>query len=143
MGKKIYHLDLQAEDRVFLENIAKRRKSESEMNKRSLMLLAADRQGEKKWTASEISEHYKVNGRTVERLRERFVLHGIDIALSGLPQPSEDKIKFDRVVESHLVGLRCRHPPTPYSSWTLSLLAESTTCCGSKSITYRVMPKHL
>ena len=124
MGKKIYHVDLTNADSVYLEDIAKRRKVDSEKHKRSLMLLAANRQGEKNWTDAEIAAQYKVNVRTVERLRERFVLHGLEIALSGLPRPNTDKIKFDGVVESHLVSLRCSAPPFPYSSWTLSLLAD-------------------
>ena len=124
MGKKIYHVDLTNAECVHLEDIAKRRKVDSEIHKRSLMLLAANRQGETCWTDTEIAAHYKVNVRTVERLRERFVLHGLEIALSGLPRPNTDKIKFDGVVECHLVSLRCSAPPVPYSSWTLSLLAD-------------------
>jgi hypothetical protein len=124
MGKKKYHVDLKVTERERLLEIIKRRKSESEASKRSLILLACDRQGEKNWTDVEISNEYKVSVRTVERLRERFVLHGLDIALSGLPRLNVDKIKFDGVVEAQLVSLRCSNPPEGYSSWTLSLLSD-------------------
>jgi len=124
MGKKTYHVNLTSEECLFLEDIAKRRKVDSEIHKRSLMLLAANREGEKHWTDTEIAAQYKVNDRTIERLRERFVLHSLNIALSGLPRLNTDKIKFDGVVESHLASLRCSIPPAPYSSWTLSLLAD-------------------
>jgi transposase len=124
MGKKLYHVDLLDKERVRLEEIIKRRKSESEATKRSLVLLACDRNGSKRWTDIEISNEYKVSVRTVERLRERFVVHGLDIALSGLPRLNEDKIKFDGLVEAQLVSLRCSNPPEGYSSWTLSLLSD-------------------
>jgi transposase len=124
MGKKIYHVDLKDSDRVRLSDIIKRRKSESESTKRSLILLACDRNGDKIWTDEEISTEYKVSVRTVERLRERFVVHGLDIALSGLPRLNADKIKFDGHVVTQLVSLRCSNPPDGYSSWTLSLLAD-------------------
>ena len=124
MGMKIYHVDLTLSEIERLEAIVQRRKSESEATKRSLMLLAANRGGSKCWTDSEICLEYKVNVRTVERLRERFVLHGLDIALSGLPRLNTDKIKFDGAVEAQLVALRCSNPPEGYSSWTLSLLSD-------------------
>ena len=65
-----------------------------------------------------------MNVRTVERLREKFILHGLEIALKGLPRLNEDKIKFDGFVETQLVTLRCSTPPEGYSSWTLTLLAD-------------------
>jgi Homeodomain-like domain len=121
---KIYHVDLTLSEIERLEAIVQRRKSESEASKRSSMLLAANRYGSKCWTDIEISVEYKVSVRTVERLRERFVLHGLDIALSGLPRLNTDKIKFDGAVEAQLVALRCSNPPEGYSSWTLSLLSD-------------------
>jgi hypothetical protein len=130
MGKKVFHVDLQATERLRLQGIVNRRKSESEATKRSLILLASDRNGDKRWTDVEISTAYKVSVRTVERLRERFVLHGLDIALSGLPRLNEDKIKFDGAVEAQLVSLRCSDPPEGYSSWTLSLLSDKLVRLG-------------
>lgn len=124
MGKKTYHVDLSDSERVRLSDIIKRRKSESEATKRSLILLACDRHGDKIWTDVQISKEYKVSVRTVERLRERFVMHGLDLALSGLPRLNEDKIKFDGHVEAQLVSLRCSDPPEGHSSWTLSLLSD-------------------
>lgn len=124
MGQKKYHVDLVESEITRLESIVQRRKSESEATKRSLILLAANRSGSKCWTDSKICAEYKVNVRKVERLREHFVSHGLDVALSGLPRLNTDKIKFDGVVEAQLVSLRCSNPPEGYSSWTLSLLSD-------------------
>jgi hypothetical protein len=123
MSKK-YHVDLSVEDKVYLEAIVAKRQSTSEMSKRSQLLLAADRNGSKNWKDSEISSYYKVNVRTIERLRERYVMHGLMIALKGLPRLNLDKIKFDGVVESKLIALRCSEPGVGRSSWTLQLLSD-------------------
>lgn len=124
MGTKKYHVDLTTAERLRLSDIVKRRKSESEATKRSSILLSCDRSCSPALTDIEIAAAHKVNVRTVERLRARYVLHGLDIALSGLPRLNEDKIKFDGAVEAHLVSLRCSDPPEGYSSWTLSLLSD-------------------
>ncbi len=129
MGKKIYHVDLTEEERNRLED-SKTAKKRKRSDQRSLLLLASDRKGSLVWTDVEISREYKVNVRTVERLRERYVLHGIDIALFGLPRLNEDKIKFDGAVEAQLVSLRCSDPPEGYSSWTLSLLSDKLVSLG-------------
>lgn len=122
--KKTYHVDLTPEERNRLLDIVKRRKSSSEAVKRSQILLAADRNGDKSWKDILISAEYHVSLRTVERLRERFVMHGLDLALSGMPRPNLDKIRFDGKVEASLIALRCSDPPEGRTSWTLDLLAD-------------------
>ena len=122
--KKTYHVDLTLEERDRLLDIVKRRKSSSEAVKRSQILLAADREGDKSWKDSLISAEYRVSVRTVERLRERFVMHGLNLALSGMPRPNLDKVRFDGKVEASLVALRCSGPPGGRNSWTLELLAD-------------------
>ena len=123
MRQEKYHVDLVESEVERLEDIVKRRKSGCEVSLRSLILLASNRSGSKKSTDSKIASDYNVNIRKIERLRKHFVLHGLDIALSGLPRLNTDKIKFDGVVEAKLVSLRCSDAPEGYSSWTLSLLA--------------------
>lgn len=121
---KVYHIDLTSNDRNKLQSIAKKRLSTSEASKRSHILLAADRLGDKCWTDAEISAKYNVSIRTIERLRQRYVEEGLAVCLSGKPRPNLDKIKFDAQVEAHLVAIRCSTPPEGYSSWTLKLLGE-------------------
>ena len=124
MAKKIYHVDLWDEARTRLTAIVNKRLSTSEAVKRSNILLAADRLGDKGWTDAQISEKYLVSTRTIERLRERFVMEGLDIALSGKPRLNVDKIKFDGRVEAQLVALRCSELEAGESGWALRLLAD-------------------
>ena len=121
---KIYHVDLTSAERTMLLALVKKRLSTSESVKRSQILLAADRLGDKKWQDSQISAEYKVGIRTIERLRERYVNDGLGVALAGKPRLNLDKIKFDGAVEAHLVAIRCSEPPVGSSSWTLKLLGN-------------------
>ena len=124
MASKIYHVDLSLEERMKLESIVSKRKSTSQIFKRSKILLAADRVGMKKWNDSRIAQQYEVSTRTIERLRQRYVLDGLEVALKGKPRLNLDKKKFDGVVESKLVALRCSEPEEGRSGWTLRLLAD-------------------
>ena len=124
MPAKIYHVDLSITERKKLENIVKKRKSTSEIVKRSKILLAADRQGDKKWKDRQISAQYEVSSRTIERLRQRYVLDGLEVSLKGKKRLNLDKKLFDGEVESKLVALRCSEPELGTSSWTLRLLAD-------------------
>jgi Homeodomain-like domain len=124
MAKKIYHVDLRTEEHDQLMAIVKKRLSTSEGTKRSNILLAANRLGDKHWTDAQISEKYLVSTRTIERLRERFVMEGLKVALEGKPRLNLDKIKFDGRVEAQLLALRCTEPESGESGWALRLLAD-------------------
>jgi hypothetical protein len=74
MPTKIYHVDLSVIELIELESIVNKRKSTSEIVKRSKILLAADRLGSKNWKDSQIAQQYEVSTRTIERLHQRYVL---------------------------------------------------------------------
>jgi transposase len=124
MPTKIYHIDLAESEQKELQEILKKRKSTSEAVKRSKILLAADRNGEKCWKDARISQQYEVSTRTIERLRKRYVEEGLAITLKGKPRLNKDKIKFDGEVEARLIALRCSEPEGGNSGWTLELLAN-------------------
>jgi len=121
---KIYHVDLTESEREQLEKIVNKRKANSQASKRSKILLAADRLGDKCWIDAQISEAYQVSIRTIERLRLRFVTEGLEVALKGKPRLNLDKKRFDGEVEARLVALRCSKPKLGRSNWTLELLAD-------------------
>ena len=88
---KRYHVDLSDSEGLKREEIVKKRKSRSEIVKRSNMLLSADRNGLRKWKDAEISSQYEVSTRTIERLRKRYVEDGLAVALKGKPRLNLDK----------------------------------------------------
>jgi len=123
MSKK-YHVDLTETERLDLTKIVNKRKANSQIYKRSKILLAADRLGEQSWNDKEISLAYQVSIRTIERLRKRFVEDGLSTCLKGKPRLNLDKTKFDGEVEAKLIALRCSEPEEGRTGWTLNLLAD-------------------
>ena len=79
---------------------------------------------------AEIARHYRLSLRTVERLRQRWVEQGLDVALNGKPLTVFKPKKFDARVEAHLIALRCSAPPEGYERWTLHLLADQMVILG-------------
>jgi len=84
------------------------------------ILLKAD----EGWVDREISNALEVGISTVERVRQRFVLEGLEAALNRCPPTREYSRKLDGEQEAHLIALVCSQPPEGYARWTLRLLAE-------------------
>jgi Arc/MetJ-type ribon-helix-helix transcriptional regulator len=125
--EKKYHVDLTKEEQELLQDMIQTRVSKSEVVKRSYVLLAADRNGEKKWQDATISESYGLKQRTVERIRQRFVEDGFHSVLHGKTRDYKKARIFDGKVEAHLISLRCSEPSEVVagrSTWTLRLLSE-------------------
>jgi hypothetical protein len=118
-----YKITLTEQEREALWDIVNRRSSKSAQVKRSYLLLAADKNGDKRWTDERIGSAYGVSVLSVGRLRRRFVEEGFDIALHGKKREPAEKM-LDGRVEAKLIALRCSDPPAGYQQWTLRLLAD-------------------
>ena len=116
--------------------------------KRAQILLACDQgEGGKSMKDEDIAKAYDVNVRTVERLRQRFVEDGYEIALHGKPRPVNREKILDGRVESKLISLRCSDVPAGANSWTLRLLADKMVALDYvESISYesvrQILKKH-
>jgi transposase len=128
MSKK-YIVTLPEAERAQLQSIIDKRSAKSQIVKRAYALLAADTMGAAMGDA-EIARHYRLSLRTVERLRQRWVEQGLDVALKGKPLTVFKPKKFDARVEAHLIALRCSAPPEGYERWTLHLLADQMVILG-------------
>lgn len=124
MTKK-HRVHLCDEERDRLQRLVRKRSEKALPVKRALALLAADEHAEgSACTDQQIHERYHLSIRTIERLRQRFVEEGTEVALFGKKhEPTAEKL-FDGEVEAHLVALRCSEPPEGYARWSLRLLAE-------------------
>jgi len=121
---KKYHVTLTEPERDQLKSIIAKRKADSQLVKRAYVLLAAD-ENQSSWSKDEqIQKTYQVSIRSIERLRERFVEDGFDIALNGKKREKYKEKVFDGAVEAHIVALRCSQPPTGHARWTVRLLAQ-------------------
>lgn len=121
---KKYHITLTELERAQLKVIIAKRKVDSQAVKRAYVLLASD-ENQQDWLKDEqIQKTYQVSIRSIERLRERFVEDGLEIALNGKKREKYKEKVFDKAVEAHVVALRCSQPPVGYARWTVRLLAK-------------------
>ena len=82
------------------------------------------------WIDEQVSEALEVSLSTIERVRERFVLEGLDAALNRRPSSNPRTCKVDGEQEAHLVALSCGPAPAGHKRWTLRLLAEKMVKLG-------------
>lgn len=82
-----------------------------------ILQMAHDKQ-----TDEQIADALKSSIATVERVRERFVVGGLDFALHEEPRSGAPR-KLNGKQEAFLIALACTTPPTGHTCWTIQLLA--------------------
>ena len=116
--KKKYIVELTSEERDCLEALTRKGSTSARRMKRALVLLAAD-EGDKD---EEIAAKARVHRVTVEDIRKRFVLEGLDAALAEHPRPGKARL-LDGRQEAFVIALACSDPPAGRAAWTMQLLA--------------------
>jgi transposase len=124
MAKK-YIVELTAEERNALEKLLRKGKISACRLKRAQILLAADA-GQ---IDQQIAQTVQVHVATVERIRKRFVLGGVDHALTEKKRPG-GQAKLDGKGEATLVALACSDPPNGHATWTMQMLADRLVGMG-------------
>jgi len=120
MNKK-YIVDLQQEERQDLSRIIRSGKHSARKIRWAHALLKADNG----WKDQQISEALDISLPTVQRIRQRFVEEGLEIALgahSHMPRPYLQRLDGEQ--EAKLIALACSQAPEGYTRWSLRLLAE-------------------
>lgn len=116
-----YILKLTADERVGLEQLLEKKRVSALRRTRAMIMLRVD----EGLTDEEVVDDLGVGVATVERIRKRAVLEGIQAALERREQVGVSrKPKLDGRGEAKLVQLACSDPPEGWSWWTLSLLAD-------------------
>ena len=92
----------------------------------SLILLNVDQSKyNKEWqTNEEICKVLKIGMRTIDRVKQRFVLEGLKAALGIAPSKRVYQKKVDGDIEAHLVSIACSEPPKGFGRWSLRMLAD-------------------
>lgn len=122
--KKKYIVRLSDEERTECEQFIKKQKGSVTKVRRAQMLLKADVEGPN-WTDAKIADAFNARTRTVEKLRERLVVQGFEIALNGKKRENPPtSAKLDGEGEAKLIAMRLGTPPEGYGRWTLQLLAD-------------------
>jgi transposase len=124
---KKYRVTLTAEERQGLQDlIAAGKAAAQKLVHARILLKAAAAPSGPAWTDERIAEAVEVSCATVERVRQRFVEHGLEAALVRKPQdrPSRQR-KLDGRAEARLIALACSRPPEGRTEWTMQLLADT------------------
>ena len=124
MAKK-YIVTLTEDERATLETLIKTGKRAARVIARAHILLHADAGANDEAIAAALH----VGTATVERVRKRFVLQGVDAALTERPRPG-GKPLLDAHAEAVLVAWTCSTPPDDRKRWTMQLLADKLVEVG-------------
>ena len=121
MNKK-YIVRLTDEERTICEATIKKETGKSEKLRRATILLKADVNGPS-WNDSKISESVGCRTRTVENVRQAFVLEGFEGALVRKKRATPPTPKLlDGVGEAKLIALRLGQA----ARWLRTLVAAAT-----------------
>lgn len=118
MGKKKYVVTLTEVERRELEQLTRRGQGRKVVY--AFILLKAD----EGWSDKEIGEAYSVGHTAIERLRQRFVEEGLEMALNRRPSGRVYRKRIEGEEEAHLIALACSPPPEGRACWTMQLLAD-------------------
>ena len=121
---KRYVVRLTDEERKALRGVAKKLSGSSQKVRRAQILLKADADGPQ-WTDARIAEAFDCRIRTVEKLRQRFVEDGFELALNGKKRSTPPRKKvLDGGQEAKVIALRLGPAPEGCGNWSLRLLAD-------------------
>lgn len=129
---KKYIVTLTKDERGILSELISKGKHRSQKILNALILLGCD-EGEfqtKRSTNKEIASILNSSMRKIDRLKKRFVVDGIEVALNGRKGSRVYTKKADGDFEAHLVALSCSEPPEGFARWSLRLLADRVVDLG-------------
>jgi hypothetical protein len=122
MPKK-YIVRLSDTERQTLGKVVAKFKGSSQKVRRAQVLLKADADG-LGWTDAEIADAFGCRTKTVENIRERFVVAGFEVTLEGKLRVEPRRKLLDGEQEATVIAMRLGSPPAGFANWTLRLLAE-------------------
>ncbi len=123
---KKFIVTLEKDERHQLNRLTSKGKHRSQKVLNALILLACDEGAhqEKRSTNAEIARVLSISMRKIDRVKKRFVVDGLEVALNGKTGSRVYKKKVDGGLEAHLVALSCSDPPEGFARWSLRLLAD-------------------
>lgn len=124
MPKK-YLVELTVDERKKLSELLSKGKAAARKIQHAQVLLKADcAPSAPAWKDRLIAETFLLSVRTVERVRERFVEHGLEDALTRRQRNRSRRRRLDGEGEARLIVLACSKAPDGRKRWTLQLLAD-------------------
>lgn len=129
---KKYIVTLTAEERDHLETLVSKGKHRSQKMLNALILLGCDEGPAQshRSTNAELAHVLPISMRKIDRVKKRFVLDGLEVALNGRRGTRVYQKKADGEFEAHLIALSCSEPPAGFARWSLRLLADTVVELG-------------
>ena len=123
--RKRYIVELSCEERDCLEALVDDRRQAALRRRHSQILLLVD-QGDygPSFTDSEAGEQVGCTRRTVEQVRERCVMEGLEVALERKKHSRTRPRKLDGDGEAALIQLAFSEAPEGHVSWSLRMLSS-------------------
>lgn len=121
--EKKYIVRLTDVERETLRQVIRKLKGSSQKVMRAQILLKADADGPA-WTDKRIAEAFGCRTKTVEKMRQRLVLEGFEVALHGKRPESPRQPVLDGEQQAKVIAMRLGPPPKGFANWSLRLLAE-------------------
>ena len=123
---KKYTVTLTKDERDNLKAIASKGSHKSQKVINGLILMGCDEgeHQEERSTNEEIARVLKIGMRKIDRVKKRFVEHGLEVTLNGMKGSRTYAKKVDGDFEAHLIALSCSDPPEGFARWSLRLLAD-------------------
>lgn len=123
--KKLYVVRLTPDERERLNALVHTGRVAAHKRRHAQLLLLVDQGGDGAGHPDrEAAERVGVTVRTVENLRKRCVLEGLDAALERRKRSRERSLTLDGEAQAQLLAIACSEPPEGYARWTLHLLAD-------------------
>ena len=72
----------------------------------------------------QISQVLRINMRTIDRVKQRFIEEGFEACLDRKPMGKTKPKKADGDLEAHLIALSCSKAPDGFPRWSLRMLAD-------------------
>ena len=126
MSAKKFIVELNTAERAQLDALISKGKAPAKMILKARILLKADTaEGAPAWLDDQILKALDTNLTMVSRVRETFVLKGLDAVLTRKKRetPPTPAI-FDGERQAKLTALACSEPPPGFARWTIRLLAQ-------------------
>jgi len=123
---KKYIVTLTKDERKTLTALTSKGKHKSQKMLNALILLGCDEgvHQTNRSTNDEISRILNISMRKIDRVKKRFVMESIEVALNGRKKKRVYDKKTDGDFEAHLVAVSCSEPPEGFARWSLRLLAD-------------------
>jgi transposase len=123
--KKKHRVVLSNDEREqLLERIHRGRGSAQDLAHARILLKADDGVDGPSWKDEQIVTALEVSLPTVERVRRRFAIEGLEAAVERRPVSARKPRRLDGAQEAHLIAISCSEPPKGRARWSLRLLAD-------------------